>query len=62
MGHIEYASPECLHLRDIVTYDLAGDELLQAALVELGAADRVSSSRTMSIITPAQPLDATRII
>ena len=42
MGHIEYASPECLHLRDIVTYDLAGDELLQSALVELGASDRVS--------------------
>ena len=42
MGHIEYASPECLHLHDIVTYDLAGDELLQAALVELGASDRVS--------------------
>jgi len=42
MGHIEYASPECLHLHDIVTYDLAGDELLQTALVELGASDRVS--------------------
>ncbi len=42
MGHIEYASPECLHLRDIVTYDLAGDELLQASLVELGANDRVA--------------------
>jgi hypothetical protein len=42
MGHIEYASPECLHLRDIVTYDLAGDELLQSALVELGADDRVA--------------------
>ena len=22
MGHIEYASPECLHLHDIVTYDV----------------------------------------
>ena len=43
MGHIEYASPECLHCREeIVTYDLAGDELLQAALVEFGASDRVS--------------------
>ena len=42
MGHIEYASPECLHLRDVVTYDIAGDQLLQAALEELGAADRVS--------------------
>jgi proteasome accessory factor A len=42
MGHIEYASPECLHLRDVVTYDLAGDQLLQSALESLDAADRVS--------------------
>jgi proteasome accessory factor A len=42
MGHIEYASPECLHLRDLVTYDLAGDELLQSSLAALGAAGRVS--------------------
>ncbi len=42
MGHIEYASPECLSLRDAVTYDLAGDQLLQAGLDELGVADRVS--------------------
>ena len=42
MGHIEYASPECLNLRDIVTYDLAGDELLQSAIEALGVADRVS--------------------
>src|ERR1700704_1544477 len=42
MGHIEYASPECLHLRDVVTYDIAGDQLLQSALQSLGAADRVS--------------------
>ena len=42
MGHIEYASPECLHLRDIVTYDLAGDDLLQSTLESLGIADRVS--------------------
>src|SRR5438270_9953613 len=42
MGHIEYASPECLHLRDVVTYDIAGDQLLQRALEDLGAADRVS--------------------
>ena len=27
MGHIEYASPECLHLHDLVTYELAGDDL-----------------------------------
>ena len=42
MGHIEYASPECLNLRDIVTYDLAGDQLLQSALDSLGVSDRVS--------------------
>ncbi|MBA3882406.1 MAG: proteasome accessory factor PafA2 family protein [Chthoniobacterales bacterium] len=42
MGHIEYASPECLNLRDIVTYDLAGDELLQGGLAALGISDYVS--------------------
>ncbi len=42
MGHVEYASPECLSLRDMVAYDLAGDELLQGALNALGAADHVS--------------------
>lgn len=42
MGHIEYASPECRQLRDIVAYDLAGDALLQSALESLGAAGRIS--------------------
>src|SRR4051794_4605323 len=42
MGHIEYASPECLHLRDLVTYDLAGDELLQSSLTAVGGNGRVS--------------------
>jgi proteasome accessory factor A len=42
MGHIEYASPECLNLRDVVTYDIAGDYLLQSALEMLEATDRVS--------------------
>jgi proteasome accessory factor A len=42
MGHIEYASPECLHLHDLVTYELAGDDLLQSSLVALGVEDRVS--------------------
>ena len=42
MGHIEYPSPECLHLHDLVTYELAGDDLLQSALIALGAEDRVS--------------------
>jgi len=42
MGHIEYATPECLNLRDVVAYDLAGDELLHSALAGLEAAERVS--------------------
>jgi Pup-ligase protein len=42
MGHIEYASPECVHLRDAVAYDLAGDALLLQAVREIGASDRVS--------------------
>src|ERR1700716_3425650 len=42
MGHIEYASPECLHLRDVVAYDIAGDQLLPRALQDLGGAEHVS--------------------
>jgi proteasome accessory factor A len=42
MGHIEYASPECVRLRDAVVYDLAGDALLLQALREMGATRRVS--------------------
>jgi proteasome accessory factor A len=42
MGHIEYASPECWQLRDIVAYDIAGDQLLQSALESLGADGAVS--------------------
>src|SRR5437763_16187240 len=42
MGHIEYASPECVRLRDAVTYDLAGDALLLQALREMDATDCVS--------------------
>src|SRR3954464_6213544 len=42
MGHNQYAPPQRLHLRGVVTYDMAGDQLLQLALQELGAADRVS--------------------
>src|ERR1700719_1450075 len=42
MGHIEYASPECLHLHDLVTYEMAGDALLRESLTALEASDRVS--------------------
>ena len=42
MGHLEYSSPECLDLRDMVAYDLAGDALLQSGLDALEVADQVS--------------------
>ena len=42
MGHLEYASPECSNLVDLVTYDRAGDTLVQEAVEELGWADHVS--------------------
>ena len=42
MGHLEYSSPECLDLRDIVSYDLAGDALLQSGLEALGVTEQVS--------------------
>src|ERR1700688_2663101 len=42
MGHLEYSSPECLNLRDLVTFDISGDLLLNHALTEMGAEDQVS--------------------
>ena len=42
MGHLEYSSPECLSLRDLVAYDIAGDMLLHQAIHELGVEDKVS--------------------
>src|SRR6185503_17713566 len=42
MGHIEYSTPECLSLRDVVTYEMAGDDLLQSSLAALGGAEQVS--------------------
>lgn len=42
MGHLEYASPECSSLIDLVAMDRAGDQIIQSALQELGMADTVS--------------------
>ncbi len=42
MGHLEYASPECSNLVDLITYDRAGDLLIQDAVEDLGWADQVS--------------------
>jgi proteasome accessory factor A len=42
MGHLEYASPECESLADVVASDRAGDQLLQQAIDELGWRDAIS--------------------
>jgi proteasome accessory factor A len=42
MGHLEYSSPECRTIRDAVSYELAGDHLLQMALEGLGVAGEVA--------------------
>jgi proteasome accessory factor A len=45
MGHLEYCTPECLTLTDILRYDRAGDLIVQQALKELHLADHVSFIR-----------------
>src|ERR1700724_3156777 len=42
MGHLEYSSPECRSLRDLVSFDIAGDLLLNQALTEMGVEDKVA--------------------
>ena len=42
MGHLEYATPECRTVRDLVAYDLAGDAMLQAAVEAMGVSGSVS--------------------
>jgi len=42
MGHLEYASPECLSVRDMVAYDIAGDTLVQSAVTALHGERHVS--------------------
>ena len=42
MGHLEYASPECHSLMDVVASDRAGDLLLQRAIDELGFDEQIS--------------------
>ena len=36
MGHIEYATPECSSLWDVISFDRAGDRILHRALQSLG--------------------------
>lgn len=42
MGHLEYASPECGTLADLVATDLAGDRVLQGAIEAMGLTDSIS--------------------
>jgi proteasome accessory factor A len=42
MGHLEYASPECHSLTDVVAADRAGDVILQQTIEALGFAEQVS--------------------
>jgi len=42
MGHLEYASPECSTLVDLLAYDRAGDQIIQSAVEDLGWGDKVS--------------------
>jgi proteasome accessory factor A len=45
MGHLEYCTPECLNLFDILRYDRAGDAILNRAVQELKIADSVGFIR-----------------
>ena len=42
MGHLEYASPECSTLTDLLSADRAGDQLIQMAVEELGYGEKIS--------------------
>jgi len=45
MGHLEYCTPECLSLLDVLRYDAAGDAILCECLRALKLADSVSFIR-----------------
>ena len=45
MGHLEYCTPECLSLLDVLRYDQAGDAILLQAIKEMGMEEKVSFIR-----------------
>src|SRR5687768_11859262 len=45
MGHLEYCTPECATLQDVMRYDRAGDRMLLDALQALGLGESVSFIR-----------------
>ncbi|MBM3214988.1 hypothetical protein FJZ36_08750 [Candidatus Poribacteria bacterium] len=42
MGHVEYATPECISLWDVLAYEQAGDRMVVEALDNLGLRDDIS--------------------
>jgi proteasome accessory factor A len=45
MGHLEYCTPECLDLLDVLRHDRAGDAIVLQAVQAMGVEDRVSFIR-----------------
>src|SRR5688500_15149000 len=45
MGHLEYCTPECVNLLDILAYDRAGDAILLKAVKDLRLSKEVSFIR-----------------
>lgn len=45
MGHLEYCTPECLSLIDVLRYDRAGDAILLQALKEMHLSEQVGFIR-----------------
>jgi hypothetical protein len=45
MGHLEYCTPECLSLVDVLRYDRAGDAMVLQATKDLGIAEQVAFIR-----------------
>lgn len=45
MGHVEYATPECASIRDVIAYERAADHLILSALDDLGLREEVSFIR-----------------
>jgi proteasome accessory factor A len=45
MGHLEYCTPECATVRDVVRYDRAGDRLVLRAVKALGLQDSLNFIR-----------------
>ena len=45
MGHLEYCTPECLNLLDVLRYDQAGDAILLQAAAAVGAGRQIDFIR-----------------